>query len=121
MNKDIIILKLLFGWEIIHLSKRGKKVTIRFREFPDAHSRFLRAIFSNCSPAVMLDYKKGQIEDFSLFNFKCCILYVINIENDGIVSIRLLKENNPAGALNIRAGEVSFDLLSFPLDLRRQP
>ena len=112
MNKDITILNLLLGWEIIHLSKRGRKVTIRLREFPEKPTRFLRATFSKCVLAVMLDFNNGQIENFTLFNFKGCIFYQVNIENDRIISIQLLKEERLAGALKIQSSEISFEFTS---------
>lgn len=109
MNKDLIILNLLIGWEIIHLSKTGKKVSMRLREFPGKDSRFIRVTFSKCDLAVFLDLNKGQIEDFKQFNFKNSLFYNVNAESDGIISIHLLKDDEFAGILKIIPGGMAFE------------
>lgn len=108
-EKDVIILKLLNGWEIIHLSKSGKKVSIRLREFPDEYSRFFRITFVRCSTAVLLNFNKGKIEDITSFDFKGCVFSNINIENYGLISIHLLKQSELIGALKISPGELKYD------------
>lgn len=112
LNKDFIILNLLQGWEIIHLSKKGKNVIIRLREFPEKPTRFLRATFSKCAVAVVLDFNNRQTDDFSLFNFKGCIFSQTTIEGDGIISIHILRGNELVGALKIRPLEISFGFTS---------
>jgi len=109
MEKDIIVLNLLVGWEIIHLSKSGKKVSVRLREFPDNHSRFFRITFSKCSLAVILDFAHMQTEDFSNFNFKGCIFSQINMENDQMIGIHLIKQSKLVGALKIISDEINYD------------
>ncbi|MBN2015495.1 hypothetical protein JW766_01550 [Candidatus Dojkabacteria bacterium] len=109
MNKDIIILKLLLGWEIIHISKNGKKVSIRLREFPGKGSRFIRATFSMCDIAVFIELENGQLEDFSKIRIRDAILYKVHKEIDGIISIHILKGNNIFGILKIHAMEIKFD------------
>ena len=112
MNKDFIILNLLFGWEIIHLSKKGNKLTIRLREFKDNPSRFIRITFRRCSFASFLDFNSAQTDDFSLFEFKECILYKAEIDKENIVNIHLLWNNELVGALKILPHEISFDFTS---------
>ena len=102
-------MNLLIGWEIIHLSKAGKKISIRLKEFPDKYSRFLRITFDKCSIAVMLDFNQGQIEDLTSFDFKGCVFTKINIENDGIISIHLLKQSELVGALKLAPNEIIYD------------
>ena len=112
LNKDFIILNLLLGWEIIHLSKRGKTVNIRLREFPEKPTRFVRVTFSKCVIAEILDYKTLQTDDFTSFNFKGCLIYEPVNELKEIVSIHLMKDNEPVGALKIMAHEISFGFTS---------
>jgi hypothetical protein len=110
MEKDIIILNLLIGWEIIHLSKNGNKLSIRLREFSGKHSRFFRINFSKCSLVVILDFAHGvQTEDLSSFNFKGCIFSQINMENDRMISIHLLKQSEFVVALKIMSNEIEYD------------
>ena len=109
MTKDFIILNLLFGWEIIHLSKKGNKLTIRLREFKDHPSRFIRITFTRCSVAAFLDFNSAQTDDFSLFEFKGCIFYKAEIDKENIVSIHLLRGNELVGAIKIQPLEISFD------------
>ena len=112
LNKDFLILNLLLGWEIIHLSKRGKKVTIRLREFPEKPTRFVRVSFSKCVIAEILDYKTLQTDDFTSFNFKGCLIYEPVNELKEIVSIHLMRDNEPVGALKIMPHEISFSFTS---------
>lgn len=113
LNKDFLILNLLLGWEIIHLSKRGKKVTIRLREFPEKPTRFVRVSFSKCVVAEILDYKKTlQTDDFASFDFEGCLIYEAVHELKEIVSIHLLRDNEPVAAIKIMAHEISFDFTS---------
>ncbi len=109
LNKDLTILNLLLGWEIIHLSKKGKKVTMRLREFLGKGSRFIRVIFSKCDLAVFLELNNGQIENFTKFNFQKTIFCNINEENDGIIGIYLLKETDLIGILKIISTEITFE------------
>lgn len=60
MNKDLIIFNLLFGWEIIHLSKKGRKVSIRFREFPDKGCRFENFLINTVYPKDDETEQKGK-------------------------------------------------------------
>lgn len=112
MNKDFLILNLLLGWEIIHLSKRGKKVTIRLREFPEKPTRFVRVTFAKCVVAEILDYKTLQTDDFVSFDFERCLIYEAVHELKEIVSIHLLRGNKPVAAIKIMAHEISFDFTS---------
>ena len=112
MNKDFIILNLLVGWEIIHLSKRGKKVNIRLREFPVKPTRFVRVTFSKCVFAEILNYETIQTDDFASFNFEGCQIYEAVNELKEIVNIHLLRDNEPVGALKIMAHEISFGFTS---------
>ncbi len=112
LKKDIIILNLLIGWEVIHLTKRGRKVTIRLREFPGKPNRFLRVTFSKCDVAVIIDFNNGQIENFSYFNFKACTIGEVNLQSDGIISIFLYNNNIHGGILKILSDEVSHDFTS---------
>ena len=109
LNKDIIILKLLIGWEIIHLSKNGKKVVIRLRDFPEKPNMFLSATFSKCDLAVVLDFNNGQIDNFALFEFKGCVFDNINLEYEHIINIHLLRGQEPVGALKIKSHAISFN------------
>lgn len=112
-QKDLIIFNLLLGWEVIHLSKRGKKVTIRLREFPEKPNRFLRITFSKCKLAVIIDFNKGkQIEDFSAFDSNTCALSEVKMEPDGIFSLFLLGKDGKLGILKILSGDISFDFTS---------
>ena len=112
LNKDFIILNLLLGWEIIYISKRGKKVNIRLREFPERPTRFIRVTFSKCVFAEILNYKTLQTVDFTSFNFEGCLIYEAVNELKEIVSIHLLRDNEPVGALKILPHEISFDFTS---------
>ena len=112
LNKDFMILNLLFGWEIIHLSKRGKKVTIRLKEFPDKPTRFVRVTFSKCVVSEIIDYKTLQTDDFASFDFEGCLIYKAVHELKEIVSIHLMRGNEPVGALKIMAHEISFGFTS---------
>jgi hypothetical protein len=107
-----MVLNLLFGWEIIHLSKRGKKVTIRLKEFPDKPTRFVRVTFSKCVVAEIIDYKTLQTDDFASFDFEGCLLYKAVHELKEIVSIHLLRDNDPVASIKIMADEISFDFTS---------
>ena len=109
MEKDIIILNLLIGWEIIHFSKIRKKLSFRLREFPDNHTRFFRLSFDKCTLAEILDFSKRQTEDLSSFNFEGCILGQSKIENDRIISIHLLKKSGLVGALKIESNKITYD------------
>ena len=109
LNKDIIILKLLIGWEIIHLSKNGKKVVIRLRDFPEKPNMFLSATFSKCDLAVVLDFNNGQIDNFDLFEFKGCVFDNINLEYEHIINIHLLRGHELVGALKIKSHAISFN------------
>ena len=109
MNKDITILNLLLGWEIIHLSKKGEKVAIRLREFLGKSSRFIRVTFSKCDLAVFMGLNTGQIEDFTKFNFQKTVFCNINEENEGIISIHLLKGTDIIGILKIISEEITFE------------
>ena len=111
-KKDIIILNLLIGWEVIHLAKRGKKVTIRLKEFPTNPNRFLRATFLRCSIAVILDFNAGQIEDFTHFNFKACTVGNVKLESDDIISFFLYRNDEQGGILKISCVEVSHEFTS---------
>jgi hypothetical protein len=112
LKKDIIILNLLIGWELIHLAKRGRKVTIRLKEFPTNPSRFLRVTFLRCSTAVILDFNAGQIEDFAHFNFKACTIGNVKIGSDDIISIFLYRNDEQGGILKISCVEVSHEFTS---------
>ena len=109
MEKDITILNLLIGWEIIHFSKTGKKLSFRLREFPGKHSRFFRISFNKCTLAEILNFSQGQTEDLSSFNFKGCIFAQAKMENDQIISIHLLKNSELVGALKIVSNEITYN------------
>ena len=111
-KKDIVILNLLIGWEVIHLAKRGKKVIIRLKEFPTNPNRFLRVTFLRCSIAVIIDFNAGQIEDFTHFNFKACNIGNVKLESDGIISIFLYRNDKQGGILKISCDEVSHEFTS---------
>ena len=111
-KKDIIILNLLIGWEVIHLVKRGRKITIRFREFPTKPTRFLRVTFLKCDIAVILDFNDGQIDNFAHFNFKACTIGNVKLEPDGLISIFLYSNDDHGGILKILCDEVSHDFTS---------
>jgi hypothetical protein len=93
MEKDITILNLLIGWEIIHFSKTGRNLSFRLREFPDKHSRFFRISFNKCTLAEILNFSQGQTEDLSSFNFKGCVFAQVKIENGAfpVISLQYLK------------------------------
>ena len=109
MEKDIIILNLLIGWEIIHFSKTRKKLSFRLREFPDKHSRFFRISFDKCTLAEILDFSQGQTDDLSSFNFEGCIFAQAKMENDRIINIQLLKKSELVGALKIVSNEITYN------------
>ena len=96
-KKDIIILNLLIGWEVIHLAKRGRKVTIRLKEFPTNPNRFLRVTFLRCSIAVFIDFNYGKIENFTRFDFKACTIGNVNLGSDDIISIFLYRKDEQGG------------------------
>jgi len=112
LNKDFLILNLLLGWEIIHLSKRGKKVTMRLKEFPDSPTRFVRVTFSKCVVAEIIDYKTLQTDDFASFKFEGCLISKAVHELKEIASIHLLRDNEPVAAIKIMSNEISFDFTS---------
>ena len=112
-QKDLIIFNLLLGWEVIHLSKRGKKVTIRLREFPEKPNRFLRITFSKCELAAIIDFNEGkQIEDFSAFDSNTCSLSEVKMEPDGIFSLFLFNRDGRLGILKVLPGDISFNFTS---------
>ena len=113
LQKDLIILNLLIGWEVIHLSKRGKKVTIRLREFPEEPNRFLRITFSKCEIAVIIDLNKNaQIENFSAYDSKTCALSKVTMEPDGIIILFLFSRKEKLGILKVLPDNISFDFTS---------
>lgn len=109
-KKDLIILNLLIGWEIIHLSKRGKSVAIRLREFPEEPNRFIKINFSKCELAIIIDINEDkQFEDFSIFNWRACTLSKVKMEPDGILSIFLVGEDGKLGIMKFLAGDILFE------------
>jgi hypothetical protein len=111
-KKDIIILNLLIGWEVIHLAKRGRKVTIRLKEFPTNPNRFLRVTFLRCSIAEIIDFNAGQIEDFTHFNFEACIIGNVKLGSDDIISNLLFRNAEQGSILKISCAEVSHEFTS---------
>ncbi len=111
-KKDIIILNLLIGWEVIHLAKRGRKVTIRLKEFLTNPNRFLRLTFLRCSIAVIIDFNARQIEDFTHFNFKACTIGNVKLGSDDIISIFLYRNDEQGGILKLSCVEVSHEFTS---------
>ena len=111
-KKDIIILNLLIGWEVIHLAKRGRKVTVRLKEFPTNPNRFLRVTFLRFSIAVIIDFSVGQTEDFTHFNFKACTIGNVNLGSDDIISIFLYRNDELRGILKISCVEVLHEFTS---------
>ena len=101
LKNDIIILNLLIGWEIIHIAKTGKKLSVRLREFPGKHSRFFRITFNKCSVATILDFVSFKTEDIACFDFSGCIFSRIEKEGDEMISIHLLKHSEFVGSLKI--------------------
>jgi len=87
-------------------------VTIRLREFPEMPTRFIRVTFSKCVIAEILGYKTLQTDDFASFDFEGCLIYEAVHELKEIVSIHLLRDNEPVAAIKIMAHEVSFDFTS---------
>lgn len=112
MNKNIIILNLLIGWEIIHLSKKSKKLSIRLREFPGGDNRFIRITFSQCSLVAYFDVDTKQTENFKQFNFKNSFVKSITAEDDGIISFRIIKDKNNIGIFKIVSDEIEFEFTS---------
>ena len=108
MDKDLIILNLLIGWQIIHLSKTGKKLSIRLREFADGESRFLRITFLKCFVAEFLNFSDKNGHDISTFNFTDCIFARVTKEYDEMINIHLVKGSELAGSLKIVTSEVEY-------------
>ena len=106
-KKDFII-----GWEVIHLSKRGRKVTIRLKEFPTNPNRFLRVTFLRCSIAVIIDFNAGQIEDFTHFNSRACTIGNVKLGSDDLISIFLYHNDEQGGILKISCVEISHEFTS---------
>jgi hypothetical protein len=109
LKNDIIILNLLIGWEIIHIAKTGKKLSVRLREFPGKHSRFFRLTFNKCSVATIVDFVSAKTEDIACFNFIGCMFSRIEMEGDGMISIQLLKHSEFVGSLKIVSQEIGYD------------
>ena len=109
MNKDLIILKLLLAWEIIHLSKKGENLTLRLREYKEKDSRFIRVKFLKCQLISFLDLNYGQIDDLDFEKFRSSMFYGINEEADGILSIQIIKGKELLGFLKILPNEIGFE------------
>ena len=112
MEKDLVILNLLIGWQIIHLSKTGKKLSIRLREFPEGESRFLRITFSKCFLTEFLNFSSEKGKDIKSYDFTGCILSRVTKGYDEMISIHLVKNLALAGSLKIVPSEVAYKFTS---------
>ena len=108
MEKDLIILNLLIGWEIIHLTKSGKKLSISLREIPGNESRFLRITFEKCFVVEFLNFSNAKEQNISTFNFTGCIFARVNIEHGEMINIHLLKDAEFIGSFKIVPSEIGY-------------
>jgi hypothetical protein len=108
LKKDIIVLNLLIGWEIIHFSKKAKKLSLRLREFPEIDSRFLRVTFSKCFVLEFYNFSNTKETDILKFDFSGLTFASVTLEQDEIINIHLLKKSEFVGSLKIVPSEVDF-------------